>query len=270
MRIYDRNFLELSKDEKEYIEKRVLKKRDIRSIVEQSTNERMTIEQPKFYRHHNRFFPNNYLDPVDFRSDYKLFKNKVHQFDTLIHNTKCIERDILNYIRDARSYFIIGSILVDNFRFGHHETFVFPEFPLGTSHVADFLLIGKSSDGYSFVFVELESPYGNITLKDGSLGNVFRKGISQIDDWEGWLESNFSNLEIEFSKYLSPNLVLPNEFRKFDKSRIHFAVVAGLRKNFNDKTYHIKRRKMKERSLYLFHYENLIEYSSNLINGLTY
>jgi hypothetical protein len=45
-------------------------------------------------------------------------------------------------------------------------------------------LVGKNSSGYEFIFVKLESPYGQIVTKDGDFGNVIRKGIKQVMDWD--------------------------------------------------------------------------------------
>lgn len=66
----------------------------------------------------------------------------------------------------------------------NHEAYLFPEFQLGNLYKADYLLMGKSSVGFEFIFIELESPYGKITLNDGQLGAEFRDGISQLEDWK--------------------------------------------------------------------------------------
>ena len=52
---------------------------------------------------------------------------------------------------------------------------------MGNLYKADYLIIGKSLEGYEFILVKLESPYENITLKDGQLGAEFRDGISQLE-----------------------------------------------------------------------------------------
>lgn len=38
----------------------------------------------------------------------------------------------------------------------------------------DYLIIGKGSGGYEFVFVELKGIHEKVTLKDGSLGYSFK------------------------------------------------------------------------------------------------
>lgn len=50
-------------------------------------------------------------------------------------------------------------MLKGNYNFGHHDAYIIPEFMLGNSYKVDYLLIGKSSRGYEFVFIELEKPY---------------------------------------------------------------------------------------------------------------
>ena len=70
---------------------------------------------------------------------------------------------------------------------------LFPEFQLGGLYKADYLLVGMSSGGFEFIFVELKNPYGKITLKDGQSGAEFRNGISQLEDWKRWLPSNYSS-----------------------------------------------------------------------------
>jgi hypothetical protein len=62
-------------------------------------------------------------------------------------------------------------------------------------------LIGKSSGGYEFVFIEFEHPNYPSILKSGSPAEPFRKGIEQAVDWRIWLEANFSSLRNTFHIY---------------------------------------------------------------------
>lgn len=155
------------------------------------------------------------------------------------------------------------------FSFGHHDTFIFPEFQLGTSYQVDYLLVGKNSGGYEFIFVELEHPNKNITLENGHLADALRKGERQALDWKYWLEANYSTLYETFSKYKSPNVNLPIEFMKYDSTRIHFVVIAGKRDNFSERTYQLKRQKQSEKIL-LLHYDNLYDSAKALIGKSTY
>lgn len=180
------------------------------------------------------------------------------------------ERSILNFIRDRKAHFIVGSILKNNYSFGHHALYIFPEFQMPPNYKADYLLIGKNSDGYHFIFVELEKLYGDVTLKDGSFGTIIRKGISQIDDWEIWLEKNFSHLSVVFEGHKNKRELIPNEFREFDKTRVHYVVIAGRRNDYKDKTYRLRRSNLEQRNLFIIHYDNLINYSNETIGTSTF
>jgi hypothetical protein len=176
----------------------------------------------------------------------------------------------LNFIRDDEAFFIIGSLIKNNYTFGHHALFVFPEFKMPPNYQADYLIVGRNSDGHHFVFVELENPSGDITLKDGSYGTTIRKGIKQIDDWEIWLEQNFSHLRLVFEGQQNKSARLPNEFRDFDRTRVHYIVVAGRRSDYNERTYRLRRTHLEQRKLLVVHYDNLIDYSLELMGNATF
>ena len=63
---------------------------------------------------------------------------------------------------------------------------------------------------------------------------------------------------------------LPNEFLILDKSRIHYAVVAGRRCDFNEKTYKIKRDYKIEQNITLLYYDNLYDSAKYVIGKATY
>jgi len=223
---------------------------------------------PKAVRHFMSLFPNNYLDIVDLKQERKPHKI-LFEFRSLLNTPNVSERALINFIRNKGAFFIIASILKDNYHFGHHDAYIFPEFPLGNTYKADYLLVGKSSGGYEFVFVELESAQGCVTTKDGELGSVFRKGYNQIIAWNEWIEANFHFLSESFSKLKKSTERLDEEFLKFDKSRIHYCLVAGRRSDFSSKTYRIRRR-FKQNNILLLHYENLMDCSNRIIGKDTY
>ncbi|MFR9240274.1 MAG: hypothetical protein ACLVKE_06075 [Clostridium baratii] len=68
----------------------------------------MFRECPKAARYYEKLFSNNYLDIVELKDIGKLhLLNK--EFCTVL-NSECNEREILNFIRKNKAYFIIGSI----------------------------------------------------------------------------------------------------------------------------------------------------------------
>ena len=267
MRIYNRDYTKLTEDEVNEWE--VLRQKEVKSSGKLNFRKSMFRKYPKAVRHYLSLFPNNYLDIEDLKDVDKL-KGIIYDFGNFLDNNNIVERDITEFIKYNKAYFIIASILKSNYNFGHHDAFIIPEFMLGNSYKVDYLLIGKNSGGYEFVFVELENPYGKITLKDGRLGDTFRKGIKQVDDWDEWLEANYSSLRETFEKYKNPNMQLPYEFLFLDKSRIHYAVVAGRRNDFNEKTYRKKRIYKREEKITLLHYDNLYDSAINVIGKSTY
>lgn len=230
----------------------------------------MFRDYPKAARHCRSLFPNNYLDINDLQNEI-LLKEKNSEFKNIINNSECTERMVTNYINKKEGYHIIGSILKSGgYDFGHHDAFLFPEFQLGSDMQADYLLIGRSSGGYEFIFVELESVYGRITLNNGTLGECFKKGIHQVKSWSRWLQANYGLLLNQFNKLKNKEENLSTEFIQYDESRMHYVVVAGRRENFDDLTYRIKREMDLNENIKLFHYDNLIDFAENIIGEASY
>jgi hypothetical protein len=270
MKLYDRDFNDISEDEKKEWE--AIKEKE-KVIIDGKSSEliknNLYSHYPKAVRHFLSLFPNNHLDAIELKNEAGILEAKLKEFIKVIDNINCSERDILNWVKNEKGHFIIGSLL-KNYQFGHHSIYVFPEFKLPPNYQVDFLIIGKNSDGHHFVFVELENTYGKITMGDGSFGETIRKGINQIDDWEKWLEENFSHLRLVFEGALGKSESLPKEFTVFDKSRIHFVVVGGRRTDYDEKTYRLRRTNLEQRKLQILHYDNLIDLANETIGGYTY
>lgn len=269
MKIYERDYTILTEEEKRDWES--VKQREIIYFNGKPSSIRHNLfrEYPKAARHFLSLFPNNYLDIEDLQNEKSL--NELNETYLLaIKKPDVNERALMQFIKKNKAYFIIASILKGNYNFGHHDAFNIPEFMLGNSYKVDYLLIGKSSGGYEFVFVELEKPYGNITIGNGELGDVFRKGLKQIGDWEQWLEANYMSLNETYSRYKHPDMILGDEFRNYDRTRMHFAVVAGRRADFIDKTYRLKRKMKEDQKITLFHYDNLYDSTRKIIGQPSY
>jgi hypothetical protein len=271
MKLYDRDFNTITKEENLLWEE--LKEQE-KVIVNGKPNgiikKSLYTKYPVAVRHFLSLFPNNFLDPVELRNESKSLKIKLQDFNIFLENTSTTERHILNFIKDNKAYFLIGAILNSNYNFGHHSLFIFPEFELPPNFKVDYLIVGKNSDGYHFIFVELENPYGQITISDGSYGETIRKGIRQIDDWKVWLEGNFAHLRLVFEKALNKNEMLPKEFTVFESSRIHYVVVAGKRTDYSETTYRLRRNNLAQQKLQVFHYDNLIDFATKTIETHSY
>ena len=219
--------------------------------------------------HFKQLFPNNYLNSDDLRDKVKL-KSVVAEFKLLLDKPGT-EREILNFINSKNAYYIIASIFKGfHYTFRHHKAFAFKEFELPPNYKVDYLLVGKSSGGYEFIFIELENSFGQITNSDGEFGTTIRKGIKQINDWDSWLEGNYPTLKLAYDRHIGTMEELPREFFELDKSRIHYVVVAGRRENFTKKTYQLKRKLLKSSNILLLHYDNLLDSVDFLLESGNY
>ena len=63
---------------------------------------------------------------------------------------------------------------------GNHGAYLFPEFQLGSSYKADYLLLGKSSGGFEFIFVELEDVYKRQVKKIASKEPSGKAGVQPV------------------------------------------------------------------------------------------
>lgn len=213
--------------------------------------------KPMACHYYESLFPNNYLDPQLLKNKEQL--SQIEKGFISLLNSNPTERSILNYINDNGYYNLIASVFHYGYTFGHHDAYMFKEFELTSTYKADYLLVGKNSHGYHFIFIELENPTGLITNADGEFGQTIRKGLKQVKDWDKWLERNFQSLSLIFDKSKNPEINLPNEFRYLNKTRINYVVIAGRRSQFNDNTYEEKRRLLRQNCITLMHYDNLID-----------
>ncbi|QHS60843.1 Shedu anti-phage system protein SduA domain-containing protein [Chitinophaga agri] len=261
MSLFDRSYFSITNEEK----------KEWTDLVAEEKLKKIGLYRsyPKAVRHYLSLFPGNLLDAVDLIDKEAELNKKIQDFKDFISQNTIGERDILNFIKSNESYFIIGSLVKKGYLFGHHSLFIFPEFQLGTNYKADYLLVGKSSDGYHFIFIELEDIKGAISTTGGELGVVMRKGLLQIEKWDEWLEANFAHLLPIFEKAKGPNHEhMPREFVVFDKSRIHFALIGGRRTDFD--VIRRLQRKQRERKISIFHYDNLVDNATAAVGSLTY
>jgi len=209
----------------------------------------------EFYRAID-LFPNNFIEPHDDWGSETL-SQIYEELKQLIQNTDSTERGLLNFINHNKHYCIITS-LFHYYTFGHHGMYLFNEFPLSGTYFADYLIIGRSSFGLSLVFIELENIYDNITLGSGHFGETIRKGLNQVTDWKSWLDSNYTNLREKFLRQKGDHKDLPQELTDYDSTRIHFMVVAGRRRDYNQTTYRL-RREIEPQRIRIIHYDNLLD-----------
>ncbi|NRG47657.1 DUF4263 domain-containing protein [Bacillus sp. CRN 9] len=269
MKVYQRDYRTLMEDEQQEWD-RLKKEEIIKSVGNLEIKRSLFHKYPKAARHFRSLFPNNYLDPIELKDEAKI-NNMLSNFLKVIEDQKSNELSILNFINNNEAYPLIASIM-KKYSFGHHDAYIFPEFQLGNSYRVDYLLVGKSSGGYEFLFVELEHPNEKIFLKDGYYGEAFRKGLKQVKDWRRWLDSNFVSLQETFRKSKNLDKALHEEFLVSDSTRWHFAVVAGRRYDFEknkEYTYKLRREEVVNK-IDILHYDNLYDMAKNIIGEVTY
>ena len=74
---------------------------------------------------------------------------------------------------------------------------------------------------------------------------------------------HFSASFVTITKY-SNKSSLPKEFSEYDSSRFHYAVVAGLREDYNEATYRDRRNKVTQQNILTLHYDNLYDKACEL------
>ncbi len=76
--------------------------------------------------------------------------------------------------------------------------FVLPRPTLAGKYIPDFLLADVDSSGVRWVLLELETVGSGLTLQsENSFDKYVRKGISQVEDWKGWLLANLAHARKE-------------------------------------------------------------------------
>jgi hypothetical protein len=75
---------------------------------------------------------------------------------------------------------------------GGHGRWVIPQRRLGAEHVPDFIIGEKSSLGYEWTLVELESPSQRMFKRNGDPTQALSHAIRQILDWRSWLTVNLN------------------------------------------------------------------------------
>lgn len=178
----------------------------------------------KFISHKRSLFPNNFL----YFNEYKDlgFEKEADKFKTIIYSAEN-ELEIQQYIKGNKKWFIPGSIFVD-YNFGHHDAYLFPEQKLGNEYMADYMLLGKNSDGYNIVLVEFEKANTNYHLSTSNMeSESVRKGLTQIQDWKRWLDSN--------KEFFLRNIGLTEKGIDVPTYRIYYYLVVS-RRDFMDST----------------------------------
>lgn len=187
----------------------------------------------EFLWHKRSLYPNNYLHLLEYK---KLNLNEeADKYHDVIYSAKN-EQEIQQYIKLNHKWFIPGSIFLD-YNFGHHDAYLFPEQKLGNEYVADYMLLGKSSDGYSIVLVEFEKANTSYCLSSENMeSESVRKGLTQIKDWQRWMSKN--------QDYFLRNIGLTQKGIDIPIYRIYYYLVVSRRDYMDDLAHDIRSQTM--------------------------
>ena len=202
------------------------------------------------------YFPNNYLHFRKYKEEVD-FGVEAEKFAEIL-SSSVNEQQFQKYIKENRKWFIPGSIFLD-YNFGHHDAYLFPEQKLGTDYIADYMLIGKNSDGYSIVLVEFENANTEFILKTENMeAESVRKGLTQIRDWKRWLDSN--------REFFLRNIGLINQGIDIPTYRIYYYLVVSRREYMNDRATELRSQLMYEmQNLKIVSFDRLVDNVCKLV-----
>lgn len=181
-------------------------------------------------------FPDNCLYSINYKE--LDFEKEAIDFEFVISDAKN-EVEVQRYIKSNQKWFIPGSIFLD-YNFGHHDAYLFPEQKLGNDYIADYMLIGKNSGGYNLVLIEFEKP--NIEYLTSTLhmeSESVRKGLTQLQDWKRWLDSN--------REYFMRDIGLREFGIDIPTYKIYFYLVVSRRKYMNKYAIEVRSQSMYEK-----------------------
>ena len=201
----------------------------------------------KFYE-----FVSGWNDNIDFDQESKLLLNA-------LDNAKK-ENDIQKYIKDNKKWFIPASIFED-YDFGHHEAYIVPEQALGSEYRVDYMLLGKNSMGYHVIFVEFEDVNTDFILKNSNTeSDSVRKGLTQIRDWQLWIDSN--------KEYFFRSCGIDKIANNIPSWGINYCLVVSRRNRMDDRANSLRGTLMNNyRELKIISYDRLVDNVKRLVNG---
>lgn len=213
----------------------------------------------RFVYHYESKYPNNVI--WHYHRDKKWVIEEARLLRNVIRNAKK-ESNIQNYIKNNKKWFIPASILKEYY-FGHKENYLFPEMKLGSSMQVDYAIIGRNSDGFSLILVELESPDTSLVLNDGyKLSKSASAGMGQISRWKEWMDDHRLSFLKEHG-FVDKGINIPN-------TRIHYCLVISKRSKMKEMDRERKSRIISESTnLNIINYDRLCDYVSQITEGFS-
>ncbi len=115
-------------------------------------------------------------------------------WDDITANDIARYREVLDAGTDEgplQRHLALNPLLVVQHLGGGHGRWVLPQKRLGAEYVPDFVVGERSSSGYEWQFVELQSPSARLFVSSsGRQSAQLDEGLRQISEWRRWLADN--------------------------------------------------------------------------------
>lgn len=139
------------------------------------------------------------------------------------------------------------------------DRYCLPRVSFGGKYIADFLLADVDSTGIRWILVELETPDSPVTLASkNEFDSHAREGVSQIQEWRGWLERNRSTArELRSEEGLGLVDITP---------RAEGLVVVGRRGRLRESASALRGRLFSDSRIRMWTYDGFVEKVEGALN----
>ena len=102
----------------------------------------------------------------------------------------------------------------------HPSAETIPKQKLGEVFITDFVLVATTTQGPTYIFIELERASHPVLTKGYSLASPVNHAIKQTRDWDLWLEKNKAYIQNKLPGFETPNyIVVIGRSKDFDEQQ---------------------------------------------------
>lgn len=160
----------------------------------------------------------------------------------------------------SRNIQFIPASIFEEYNFGHHEAYIYPEKELGSEYRTDYMLVGRNSIGYHIVLVEFEDVNSPLVLKKrNDYAESVRKGITQLSDWKRWIDIN--------RDYFLKSFNIDKLYNNVASWSYNYCLVVGRRKNETELYNELRSQSIHENHINIISYDRLADNIILLGNG---
>jgi len=176
----------------------------------------------------------------------------VRRFAKRLENSR-IERDMQGFLERE------PMLLIQHLG-GGHGRWVLPQKRLGDRYITDFVIGEKSSVGFEWTVVELESPSARMFKRNGEPTAALQHALQQVRDWRSWLGKNQSYAA---KPRLEQGLGLTNI-----RSDLAGLIIIGRRSQTDPRTNDRRQQLMSETNCRIHSYDFLIEAAKGRVRDI--